>query len=229
MSALRLVCGSCINHGKSDRLGFDAYADNRDHGVFVLCDGANSCPDSGRAAAWLSRSLADDPRVLDDRRGFEVSLRSLHLDMIERFPITACTVLALRIDARGMALASVGDSRLLVLQRGLAGWGAWRRIHEMPRDLNERGHPTQLVGSEVLEQIHQARFAPKGRCLALLMTDGVANSLGDTELVEVVGTLGRNIPSGDDLDYLCRTLTGLALERGCQDDLSAAMIYADFG
>lgn len=229
MSALRLVSGSCINHGRPDRLGFDSYASHPGHGVFVLCDGANSCPDSGKAAQWLSQSLANDPRVFDDQGGFDLCLRSLHRDMIEQFPITAATVLALRVDAQGMALASVGDSRLILLRRSLAGWGPWRRVHEMPRDLNEEGHPTQLLGSEVLDQVHQAHFAPRGRFLAVLMTDGVANSLDDEEVFEVVAALGRLTPSAHDLDYLCQTLTGMALERGCHDDLSVVMIYAGFG
>lgn len=229
MRSPRLVAGCCINHGRPDRLGFDAYAGHPEAGVFVLCDGANSCPDSGKAALWLSQALASDPTLQDEQQGFEASLRRLHEDMISLFPVTAATVLALRAKAQGLTLASVGDSCLVVLQRAWAGWGAWRIVHEMPRDINAQGHPSQLLGSEVLDEIHQTRLAGQGRSLAVLMTDGVANTVTRDELVQAVAALGRwQTPSSHDLDYLCQTLADLALERGCQDDLSAAMIYAAF-
>ncbi len=228
MSATSLVCGRCINHGPSDRLGFDAYAGSPERGVFVLCDGANSCPDSGQAALWLSQALASDPRLEEERPGFECSLRHLHLEMIERFPMTAATVLAVQAGGYGLRLASVGDSRLVLLARRWGGWGSWRQIHEMPRDIDARGHPTQLVGSEVLDVIHQAQFPPRGRCLAVMMTDGLADCLTDQELLQTVSALGRHQPSSGDLDYLCQTLAALALDRGCQDDLSAVMVYSSF-
>jgi serine/threonine protein phosphatase PrpC len=229
MSSPRLVAGHCINHGRPDRLGFDAYTGHADTGIFVLCDGANSCPDSGKAALWLSQSLASDLIIQVESEDFEASLRRLHEDMLELFPITAATVLALRAKANGLTLASVGDSSLVVLKRAWAGWGNWRVVHEMPRDINEQGHPSQLLGSEVLDQIHQARLIGKGRYLTILMTDGVANTVSEAELIQIVSAVGRwQTPSSDDLDYLCQTLVILALDRGCQDDLSAVMIHAAF-
>ncbi len=229
MSSPRLVAGHCINHGRPDRLGFDAYTGHADTGIFVLCDGANSCPDSGKAALWLSQSLASDLIIQDESEDFEASLRRLHVDMLELFPITAATVLALRAKPGGLTLASVGDSSLVVLQRAWAGWGNWRVLHKMPRDINAQGHPSQLLGSEVLDEIHQTRLIGKGRFLTVLMTDGVANTVSEEELVQTVSAVGRwQTPSSDDLDYLCQTLADLALHRGCQDDLSAAIIHAAF-
>lgn len=229
MSSPRLASGHCINHGRQSRLGFDAYADHADAGIFVLCDGANSCPDSGKAALWLSQSLAGDPSLQDESEDFEASLRKLHENMLELFPITAATVLALRAKTNGLTLASVGDSSLVVLKRTWAGWGKWRVVHKMPRDINEHGHPSQLLGSEVLDQIHQTWLTGKGRYLTILMTDGVANTVSDEELIETVSAVGRwQTPSSDDLNYLCQTLALLALNRGCQDDISAVMVHAAF-
>lgn len=229
MSAPRLVVGHCVNHGRSDRLGFDAYAGDTEAGIFVLCDGANSCPDSGQAARWLSQALASDPCLQDEQHDFEAVLRRLHHEMTGRFPITASTVLALRAKARGLTLASVGDSHLVVLQRAWAGWGAWGVVREMPRDIDAQGHPSQLMGSEVLEHIHQTRMAGKGRFLVVLMTDGVANTVTRAQLLHTVMALGRrHTPSTHDLDYLCQTLANLALSQGCWDDLSVAMVYAAF-
>jgi serine/threonine protein phosphatase PrpC len=86
-----------------------------------------------------------------------------------------------------------------------------------------------LLGSEVLDEIHQTRLIGKGRFLTVLMTDGVANTVSEEELVQTVSAVGRwQTPSSDDLDYLCQTLADLALQRGCQDDLSAAIIHAAF-
>jgi len=225
MSQPILVAGSCINVGGAGHLGFDAFSANPEAGLFVLCDGANSCPGSGKAAAWLSDSLAHDPDARHGPKGFEASLRRLHLDMLVGFPETAATVVAVSANSLGLMLASVGDSYLSLLKPSLAGWGAWQWVHTMPRDIDPQGHPSQLVGSEVFVRVHSLMEPPQGRFLALLMSDGPANILSEAELLQSVRTLGRRVPSSHDLDYLCKTLAVLALQRGCQDDVSVAMVY----
>lgn len=223
-----VVAGSCINQGLPGALGFDAFVGDSQRGVFVMCDGANSCPDSGQAAQWLAEALAFDARVADRRLGFDPSIRSLHRDMLDRFPQTAATVVAVHIDHEGLSLASVGDSRMTLLRPSWWGWGPWRAAWQMPQDINAQGHPSQLVGSEVLDRVHLRQVPAEGRCLVALMTDGAAHVIHDQELCELLQPLGRQMPSADDLNYWCETLAHQALARGCQDDISVALVMVRF-
>jgi serine/threonine protein phosphatase PrpC len=223
-----IVAGSCINRGQPGCLGFDAFVGDPGRGMFVMCDGANSCPDSGQAAQWLAEALAFDPRVGESTLGFDASIRALHHDMLIRFPQTAATVLALRVDPQGLTLATVGDSRMTLLTPSWWGWGPWRTAWHMPQDINAEGHPSQLVGSEVLDQVHLRHVKAQGRCLVALMTDGAAHVIDDRHLCELVQPLGRQMPSADDLNYWCETMASQALARGCQDDISVALVMVRF-
>jgi hypothetical protein len=223
-----IVAGSCINQGLPGSLGFDAFAGDSRRGVFVMCDGANSCPDSGQAAQWLAEALAFDARVSESGLGFDPSIRALHLEMLDRFPQTAATVLALRVNHEGLTLASVGDSRMTVLKPSWGGWGPWRLAWHMPQDINAQGHPSQLVGSEVLDQVHLRHVAAKGRCLVALMTDGAAHAIDERELCNLLQPLGRQMPSADDLNYWCETMAHQALAQGCLDDISVALVMVRF-
>jgi Protein phosphatase 2C len=228
MSQPTVVAGSSINRGQPGSLGFDAFVGDSGRGVFVMCDGANSCPDSGRAAQWLAEALSMDRRVGDGPGGFEVSIRALHLEMLDRFPQTAATVLALRAGHDGLSLASVGDSRMTMLTPSWWGWGPWRIAWHMPQDINAQGHPSQLVGSEVLDRVHLRHVPAKGRWLVALMTDGAAQALGDSHWSAMLRPLGRQMPSIDDLNYCCETMAQLALAQGCQDDISTALVMVRF-
>jgi serine/threonine protein phosphatase PrpC len=223
-----IVAGSCINQGQPGSLGFDAFAGDSRRGVFVMCDGANSCPDSGQAAQWLAEALAFDARVSESGLGFEPGIRALHLEMLDRFPQTAATVLAMRVDHEGLTLASVGDSRMTLLKPSWWGWGPWRLAWHMPQDINAQGHPSQLVGSEVLDQVHLRHVTAKGRCLVALMTDGAAHVIDEHELCNLLQPLGRQMPSADDLNYWCETMAHQALAQGCLDDISVALVMVRF-
>lgn len=222
------VLGQCINQRRDGVLGFDAFAANPAQGLFALCDGANSCPGSGQAALWLSEQLVDAQRCGSAWAEFESHVFQLHRDMLERFVETASTALWCRVTAQGLRLASVGDSSLRVYRRAWAGWGSWQAICTMPRDLDAQGNPRQLIGSEVLDTVHQQDLPARGPLLTLMMSDGPANSLSEGAVQGVLHSLKKQAPSAHDLDYLCRQLVDEALNLGCQDDASVAMVWTQW-
>lgn len=222
-----VIHGQCINQRRDSAIGFDAFAAAAGASCFALCDGANSCPDSGRAAEWLSQQLVAMP-VTQTERSFATLAHDLHEEMQTRFPETASTAVWLHAHAHGVQLGSVGDSSLKIYSRAWLGWGPWREVDAMPRDIDENGHPSQLLGSEVLYKAHCRRLPARGALVALMMSDGPANVLLDESVLLVLNTLGRHKPSCQDLDYLCRSLVNQALDLGCQDDASVAMIWLDW-
>jgi serine/threonine protein phosphatase PrpC len=222
------VLGQCINQRRDGVAGFDAFAANPAQGLFALCDGANSCPDSGQAALWLSQQLVYGTPCGEAWAEFESHIFQLHREMLERFPETASTAVWARVSPHGLALSSVGDSSLRVYRRSWAGWGPWQAICAMPRDIDAQGNPRQLIGSEVLDTVHHQTLPARDTLLTLMMSDGPANILSDDMVEGVLRTLKRQAPSAHDLDYLCRKLVEEALNLGCQDDASAAMVWAQW-
>jgi serine/threonine protein phosphatase PrpC len=221
----QIVLGTCINQRRDENAGFDAFAARLDHGLFALCDGANSCPDSGKAAKWLSQQLVDESQSVTSQADFQAHIYKLHHEMLERFPKTASTAVCVKAGVSGIALSTVGDSSLRVYKQSWAGWGPWQEACAMPRDLDEQGRPKQLIGSEVLDMVHQHVLAAQGPLLALMMSDGPANILPDGLIKDVLRTIKRQAPSTHDLDYLCQQLVSEAHQLGCQDDASVAMVW----
>ena len=221
----RIVLGQCINQGPPGQPGFDAFAAHAPQGLFSLSDGANSCLLSGEAARWLveQMSLPGVPRQGPALAGH---VEGLHHQMLARFPDSAATLLHVQLDAHGTRIASVGDSMLHVFER--RWWGPWRLALSMPRDVDEQGHPSQLLGSEVLRKVHLRELSTRGPRLLVMMSDGPGHALDPELVARTLGCLGRRMPSGADLDYLCRTLVEQAQQRGCTDDASVALIWADW-
>lgn len=217
------VWGQAINHGPLDGLGFDAFCANPDTGVFALSDGANSCPDSGKAAKWLCEHITQPPEPEQDTLNFEPLVRGLHQDMLQRFPDTAATLIGLHLTPWGLRLVSVGDSELTVFERRL--WGRWDKRHTMPKDLDDLGHPSQLLASEVLNTVHQHDIPRKKALLVLMMSDGPARILSESSVLRAIDKLSQQTPSSDDLNYLCENLADEALALGCHDDVSVVLIW----
>lgn len=221
----RLVLGKSINQRLDDIVGFDAFAAFSEEGVFTLCDGANSCPNSGLAAQWLCQKLASQSINVKGRTNLSALVHRLHLEMQQCYPETAATALWVKAGLEGLELSSVGDSSLRVYQRKWAGWGPWFEICSMPRDIDAHGHPSQLIGSEVLNTVHHQFLSARVPLIVLMMSDGPANVLSESRLLGVLRNLGRQSPSSYDLDYLCTNLVNQAFDLGCRDDASVAMIW----
>ena len=219
------ILGTAINFGPSDGLGFDAFSACPEQGLYALCDGANSCPDSGQAALWLSKQITQAQVHGDQPLNFEPLVFDLHQDMLQSFPNTAATLVGLHVAPRMIRLVSVGDSELTLYQRSWWGWGPWQKRCTMPKDLDATGNPRQLIASEVLDAVHQHDLPAQGAWLALLMSDGPARVLPISSLNKTLHKVSKQIPSPEDLSYLCQTLAQEALSSGCQDDISVAMVW----
>jgi len=221
--SLRCVYACALNVNASDSKGFDAFCANENLNIFTLCDGANSCSGSGLAADWLSQVMAtDEPGPLSDQ------LMTRHDEMCQKFPETGSTLLRVKASHQELELASIGDSFLWLFQKSWGGFGPWKCVETMPRDLDENGHPSQLVGSEVCQTLHVRHHDPKGLYCAVLMSDGPGLKTSEEKLKSRLAMLGRNEPGQADLAYLCNSLAIDAQNFGCLDDTSVAMIWLKF-
>ena len=213
--------------------GFDSFSANSQTQTFALCDGANSCAGSGLAAQWLSVQMvnhqgnqdlgsadSEDALAHINRRVFLA-----HQEMLTLHPETGSTLVYLSATSRGLNLASLGDSYLRLYQPGWGGFGKWGLIHEMTRDINAQGNPTQLIGSEVCNTLHTHRLPPKGTYIAVMLSDGPGLAMDAAYIGARLSVLGRSTPSDSDLQYLCLSLAKEALNRGCTDDASVAIIW----
>jgi hypothetical protein len=220
---LRITHGLALNVQSHPSKGFDAFAFNAQTNAYVLCDGANSCPNSGHAARWLCNTSAKW-----DGQEIQLALFATHQAMLEAFPDTASTILHVCADKNGLHLASLGDSFLHVFQRTWFGLGSWKCVHTMPRDLDAHGHPSQLVGSEVCHTLHRCSLPAQGTYCVAMLSDGPGLMMPPEWIAQRLTTLGSKLPSKFDLDYLCDSMAHHALEQGCLDDTSVALIWLQY-
>ena len=221
--SLRCVYACALNVNGNSKKGFDAFSANLNLNIFTLCDGANSCSGSGMAAEWLSQVMTtDEPQHLSDQ------LMARHLEMCQKFPETGSTLLRVKASNQELELASIGDSFLWLFHKSWRGFAPWKCVETMPRDIDENGHPTQLVGSEVCQTLHVREHRPEGLYCAVMMSDGPGLKTTEEALKKCLSMLGRNEPSDADLAYLCNSLAIDAQNSGCTDDTSVAMIWLKF-
>ena len=213
------VHSAVVNFNAQPHKGFDAFGVSQDASVYALCDGANSCPDSGIAARWLCDQMVAD--IQDVQQKVFVT----HHEMLKQFPDTASTLIRLQIAKQQLHMASLGDSFLTVYRKSWHGFGKWACVHAMPRDLNAHGHPSQLLGSEVCEKLNMATLPMSGIYCLTMMSDGPGLVLPTAYVAQRLSVLGKTQPSAQDLNYLCISLAEDAQQRGCKDDTSVALIW----
>jgi len=222
-----VVVGSEVNRRTDGRVGFDAFCANLQTVSFALCDGANSCKDSGIAANWLAKEITGYPATVFDPIGYEKHVLELHSQMRKEFPNTGSTLVWVNAVGHKLALLSVGDSSVQVFRRWVFDIGPWREVLKMPRDLDLMSNPTQLVGSEVLTKVNVTELFFEGPQLILMMSDGPADSVKQEELRRILSYVRREEPSTYDLDFMCQQIVCSAFKSGCSDDASAALIWLD--
>jgi hypothetical protein len=221
------VHAAVMNLQAHPAFGCDAFAHDAQAGIWVMADGANSCPGAKQAAQWLVTQIVNvlaHGQLLSDSE-FQRSVLAVHTQMLSIHPETAATLLIGQIGSDSIRLASIGDSMLRAFHQPAWLLARWREQLAMPRDLDAIGNPTQLIGSEVCETVHVRHLPLGGRWLLVFMTDGAAAAITSPALTMSLATLGRQQPSPDDLEYLCRDLALQALAAGCQDDVSVAMVW----
>jgi hypothetical protein len=208
----RCVSAFVVNMNLIPSKGFDHVAVDLKNNIFTLCDGANSCPNAGDAAKFFGNKMLECIKT-DDDDSFSSQFLNLffnaHHQMQFEYLDSACTFLYFNASQSKLKLSSMGDSFLYLFQKPLMGFGNWKHLLTMPRDIDGFNHPSQLVGSEVCH-------------------DGPGNLLSIPILLSRLKMLGRKFPSSDDLLYLCQTLAREAEEMGCRDDNSIAIVWAKY-
>lgn len=218
-----------ISNWQSTSIGFDAIGASSSGEIIALADGANSCPGAGTAARWLTQQwVIESDQQIDQLSDLQQRLERNHACMRAYFPETACTLAFSRITDTGILLGSVGDSFIYAFHRSVWPWGHWTLASTLPRDVDAYGNPTQLVGSDVLEQIHVLPLPARGKYLIVLMSDGAGAFLSSAELLKRLRIIGNQIPGADDLSYLCDSCAKQAHDRGSKDDISIALAWCQF-
>ena len=217
-----------INWGKRKYECFDAFAKVAD--IFTLCDGANSCENSGKLAIDLAHSFSEDVSFLDsgtiDR---EYAISRIVMDIHETYALQkdpgASTLLSLNILQDSYEIVSIGDSYGKVFTYKTDG--GWEETASIPRDIDYKGYPWQLIGSDVFEFIHYHRFSRDHLACVFLMSDGVGDFIKDSDITHL---LNKSIPKKFDrtsLQDIVYSLVKISEDRGSEDDKSICLIFIE--
>ncbi len=220
--------GSSVNILGKNSSGFDSFSfKNR---TFILCDGANSCKNGGVLANKLSKSIAnkwsDVHKASKQKDEFVFSLiHNEHKYYLSNNFEAASTLVGMKIMSHEFEMISVGDSygEIFYKDQNLG----WKKIDSMPRDIDENGHPWQLIGSAVLEKVHHKQFSLNGSYCIFLMTDGAGNFLTERSFSRILNLINNEKPNPADLDYLSSDLVFEARSNGSSDDISIIILFID--
>ena len=219
---------TAINWGKRKYECFDAFVKVAD--IFTLCDGANSCESSGKLAKDLARSFSEKANFLDagiiDR---EHAISRIVMDIHETYTIKknpgASTLLSLNILQDSYEIVSIGDSYGKVFMHKLDG--GWEETFSIPRDIDYKGHPWQLIGSDVFELVHYHRFNRDHMACVFLMSDGVGDFVKNGDITHL---LNKNILEKCDqtnLQDIVYSLLNISEDRGSKDDKSICLVFIE--
>ena len=150
---------TAINWGKRKYECFDAFVKVAD--IFTLCDGANSCESSGKLATELAHLFSEKVSFLDSETiDREHAISKIVMDIHEAYASQknpgASTLLSLNILHDSYEIISIGDSYCKVFIQKLGG--GWEETISIPRDVDYKGYPWQLIGSDIFELVHYHRF-----------------------------------------------------------------------
>ena len=219
---------AAINWGKHKYECFDAFAKVAD--IFTLCDGANSCKSSGKLATELAYLFSEKVSSLNsatiDR---EYAISRIVMDIHETYALQkdpgASTLLSLNILQDSYEIVSIGDSYGKVFMYKTDG--GWEETASIPRDIDYKGYPWQLIGSDAFEFIHYHRFSRDHLACVFLMSDGVGNFIKDSDITHL---LNKSIPKKFDrtsLQDIVYSLVKISEDRGSEDDKSICLIFIE--
>ena len=219
---------TAINWGKRKYECFDAFVKVTD--TFTLCDGANSCESSGQLAKELARSFSEKASFLDaeiiDR---EHAISRIVMDIHETYTLKknpgASTLLSLNILQDSYEIVNIGDSYGKVFMHKLDG--GWEETFSIPRDIDYKGHPWQLIGSDVFELVHYHRFNRDHMACVFLMSDGVGDFIKNGDIIHL---LNKNILEECDqnnLQDIIYARLNISEDRGSKDDKSICLVLIE--
>ena len=219
---------AAINWGKRKYECFDAFIKVAD--IFTLCDGANSCKSSGKLAKELAYLFSEKVSFLDsaaiDR---EYAISRIVMDIHETYTLKknpgASTLLSLNILKDAYEIVSIGDSYGKVFMHELDG--SWEETCIIPRDIDYKGQPWQLIGSDVFELVHYQKFNRDQMACVLLMSDGVGDFIKNSDVVHLLNKNYLEKFDQTDLQDIIYSLLNISEERGSKDDKSICLVFIE--
>ena len=219
---------AAINWGKRKYECFDAFSKLAD--IFTLCDGANSCKSSGKLAKELAYLFSEKVSFLDsaaiDR---EYAISRIVMDIHETYTLKknpgASTLLSLNILKDAYEIVSIGDSYGKVFMHELDG--SWEETCIIPRDIDYKGQPWQLIGSDVFELVHYQKFNRDQMACVLLMSDGVGDFIKNSDVVHLLNKNYLEKFDQTDLQDIIYSLLNISEERGSKDDKSICLVFIE--
>ena len=213
-----------INGGTRKYENFDA--GYRFRNVMTLCDGANSCKKSGIFATNLSKRFSKNFHLIKvserDRVGAIRNITTtLNNESIDYFAGGASTLVSLAVNEKDCEIVSVGDSYAQVYIRN--NFQSWELFTEMPRDVDSKGNPWQLIGTDLFERVNYQIIDRKKDLLILMMSDGVGNYIDERDIIFELNSIGESINATIKLKTLLASVIRLSEERGSFDDKSACV------
>ena len=219
---------TAINWGKRKYECFDAFVKVED--IFTLCDGANSCESSGKLAKELARLFSEKADFLDagtnDR---EHAISRIVMDMHETYTLQknpgASTLLSLNILQHSYEIVSIGDSYGKVFMYKTDG--GWQETASIPRDIDYKGCPWQLIGSDVFELVHYHRFKRDRMACVFLMSDGVGDFIKNGDITHLLNKNNLEKFNQINLQDIVYSLVKISEDRGSEDDKSICLIFIE--
>ena len=219
---------AAINWGKRKYECFDAFAKVED--IFTLCDGANSCKSSGKLATELAYLFSEKVSSLNsatiDR---EYAISRIVMDIHETYTLKkntgASTLLSLNILKDAYEIVSIGDSYGKVFMHELDG--SWEETCSIPRDIDYKGHPWQLIGSDVFELVHYQKFNRDQMTCVFLMSDGVGDFIKNSDIVHLLNKNNLEKFDQTDLQNVIYSLLNISEDRGSKDDKSICLVFIE--
>ena len=219
---------AAINWGKRKYECFDAFAKVED--IFTLCDGANSCKSSGKLATELAYLFSEKVSSLNsatiDR---EYAISRIVMDIHETYTLKknpgASTLLSLNILKDAYEIVSIGDSYGKVFMHELDG--SWEETCSIPRDIDYKGHPWQLIGSDVFESVHYQKFNRDQMACVFLMSDGVGDFIKNSDIVHLLNKNNLEKFDQTDLQNVIYSLLNISEDRGSKDDKSICLVFIE--
>jgi serine/threonine protein phosphatase PrpC len=92
-------------------------------------------------------------------------------------------------------------------------------------ELSDAKNPSQLIGSNAYIKANISLFKFNNPCLAILSTDGLHRFTSIDERLKLISYIDNNIPTEDNLNYICQTLIANAISNGSRDDISIVLIW----
>lgn len=224
---MNYVCVKLINQGSGKN--FDAFSCNSTIPAFCLADGANSEFLSGKAANFASNFFTN--KRFSGKKDLLDAYQKLHYILNHEYPNSACTSAHIQFNQNNALISCCGDSLIEIFQREkffFSYWlnKSWSLTWQSQLDeLSESNNPSQLIGCNAYKEANISSFDFKKQSLVILSTDGLHRFIGINDRLKLINYIDKNIPTEDDLNYICQTLITSAIANGSNDDISIAAIW----